>query len=62
MSHQPEIPVQRSPSGTLLGVVITVGAGDLAFIDPGTKWVKVDRKPTANGCIVTVTAGAGAKP
>ena len=46
--------VQRTPSGTMLGAAVMIGADDLPFVGSDTERLVIEKTPTENGLIITI--------
>ena len=46
--------VQRTPSGTLLGAAVMIGAEDLPFVGSDTERLVIEKKQADNGLIITI--------
>lgn len=46
--------LQRSPTGSILGACLMVGAEDLSFVDSDTEYLTITKRPTENGLILEI--------
>lgn len=50
----PRVKVQRTRSGHDLGACLALSAADLTFVNAGTDWLTIEKKPIKGGLIVEI--------